>query len=120
MEPRKGFEDDGTQTLTCEFNYAELDPAEPDQNDAIYLACEECRRVFEWMWQPQPTGFPNRDGLFVRSIIVAWVFVPQLRSYSMTHMASAFGLKKQSLGRWTDDFKRTFPELKKLQHFRNQ
>lgn len=112
---------DGQVTLTEDFDYASVARGlgetfdEPATEDSIDLAAFQIRKLFHWVYQPP---CQDLEGFTCRSIIACWIFVPQLRSYSMTEMAGRFGKKKQSLGRWVDDFKKVFPELKHLNHFR--
>jgi hypothetical protein len=112
---------DGQVTLTEDFDYAKVSRAlgetweEPEVNDDIHVKAQDLAKLFQWHYQGE---CKDLDGWNCRAIILDWIFVPQLRSYSMTEMAGRFGKKKQSLGRWVDDFKKTFPELKHLSHFR--
>ncbi len=79
-------------------------------------ACEMFARMMSWVWQGQ---CEDLNGLDCRATVVCWIFVPALRSYDMTEMAGRVGKKKQSLHRWTTDFKKAFPEVAKhLQHMR--
>lgn len=111
------FDDSGSTTLTTDFSYAEVDERlgyptiEPDY-DAI-LECQ--RRVWDWVYQENK----DLDGFMCRCIVACWIFVPTNRAQTMTYIAGRFGKKKQSLGRWVDNFKLTFPEISKhLQHLR--
>jgi hypothetical protein len=114
-----GHAEDGHLEPTADFDYDEIDrgcfgvdPAEevgnftPEELDA---ACKVFGRLVEWIWQ---TGKANPDGITIRAIIVCWIFTSELRSLTLTEMARGFGKKKQSLGRWVDDFKRSFPEIR--------
>lgn len=110
------YDDNGGVTLTCDFAYDQVEsalgfePAERDIEDA--LECQ--RRVWRWVYQPPCTDL---DGFTCRCIVACWIFVPQLRAETMTHIAGRFGKKKQSLGRWVVNFQKTFPEISKhLQH----
>ena len=116
------FDDSGSVTLTSEFSYDAVDqslgftPQERDVDDA----CECQRRVWQWVYQP-PGQDPLKDldGFVCRCIVANWIFVPALRSQTMTYVAGRFGKKKQSIGRWVDSFKFSFPEVSKhLQHLR--
>jgi len=46
----------------------------------------------------------ERDG--IRATILCWVFLEHLRPLTLTDLARASGKKKQSIGRWVDEFKR--------------
>ncbi len=85
----------------------------PEQAEA---ACRMFASLVEWIWQ---SGMKNPEGITIRAIIVCWRFVPELGSLTLTEMARGFGKKKQSLGRWVDDFKRRFPFLVNC-HMKNQ
>jgi len=92
----------------------EKDPASPDP---MFAASEAVRLLFAWVYQPP---CKDQEGFYCRAIIACWIFVPQLRSYTMTEMAGRFGKKKQSLGRWVEDFKREFPEVTRyMQHIKH-
>ena len=85
--------------------------------DEYELTVEVQRRIWLWVWQGD-----NRDleGWLCRCAIMCWVFCDQLRSTSMSKMAKRIGKKKQSLGRWVDDFKREFPLIAKQMKQMNQ
>jgi hypothetical protein len=97
--------------MAIDFDYAALDrlPPEPDQTYDIDLALKAFTHLVEWVWQD---GMNNVEGLQIRASIVCWIFLPQLRPLTLTQMAQGFGKKKQSLGRWVDDFKRCFPRIR--------
>ena len=78
-------------------------------SEEIDAACTVFRSLVEWMWQD---GMKQVEGLTIRAIIVCWVFVPELRALTLTEMAQGFGKKKQSLGRWVDEFKKEFPRIR--------
>ena|SRR5688572_18371057 len=118
-------EEDGHITGVTEFPYEEIDrrvfQCDPE-NDLSNVSQRELDasvrafiRLVEWMYQ---TGMKNPDGLKIRAIIVCWVFLKWIRCESLTVMARGYGLKKQSLGRWVDEFKRKFPEYR-IVHMRN-
>jgi len=81
---------------------------EPDAAD-FDKAAEAIRQVQRWVFQDGPR---NPEGLVIRSTIAAWIFLPELRQLNMTSMAAGMGLKKQSLGRWVDVWKRDFPHIR--------
>ena len=111
------YDDLGSVTLTTEFPYSEVDGQRYDPDlDPISAACECQRRVWSWVYQPPCEDI---EGFICRCVIAAWVFVPQLRDYTMTEIAGRMGKKKQSLGRWVASFKREFPDLvKHIKHIR--
>lgn len=96
---------------------AELDgESEFELPSGVEMALELQRRIWAWVYQPP---CENIDGFRCRCIVACWIFVPQLRDYTMTQMAKRFAKKKQSLGRWVADFKTEFPEVAKhLQHIK--
>lgn len=115
----RAYDDLGKVTLTEDFPYSQVDSdlagrvmdMSPEE-----AACECQRQIWQWVYQPP---CKDLDGYLCRCIIACWIFVPQLRSYTMTKLARRFAKRKQSLGRWVSDFKRTFPELSKhLEHLR--
>lgn len=111
------YEDDGSQTLAVDFSYPELEQLNHRYEfDPIDMACQCQRKVWEWVWQGDCR---DKEGFFVRAAIACWIFVPALRDYTLTTMAGRVGKKKQSLGRWIEDFKKTFPELCHIQHIKH-
>lgn len=105
---------DGGITETVDFAYPDIEPYKFD--DHIDMACQCQSKIWAWVYQPPAI---DMDGFMVRCLIACWIFVPELRTLSMTEMAGRFGKKKQSLGRWVEDFKKTFPELNRIQHIRH-
>lgn len=100
---------------TVDFDWDAIEPA-PEPSDASNTACEMFSRLMDWVWQ---APCEDLDGLTVRTTVACWIFVPALRSYTLTEMAKRSGKKKQSLHRWTTDFKRSFPEVARhLQHLK--
>jgi hypothetical protein len=106
---------DGTPEPACDFHYPEDDAVEPDSNLSDF--CQEdldraicgLRSLLQWIYQ---NGSNNPDGVKIRAIIACWIFLKELRVHPLTKMARGYGLDKQSLGRWHDDFKKQFPHIK--------
>jgi hypothetical protein len=117
--PGAGHAEDGHLEPLTDFDYQHIDRAcfgvEPEDDCAeftpeeIDAACKTFTALVEWMWQG---GMKNVDGLQIRASVVCWIFLSQLRPLTLTEMAGGFGKKKQSLGRWVDDFKRKFPRIR--------
>jgi hypothetical protein len=95
------------------FDYTPEELAEISQED-LDRAIKGMTVLLEWVFQ---NGMNNPEGLKIRSIIVCWVFLKQLRPLNETEMARGFGMKKQSLERWVEQFKKCFPTIK-MPHFR--
>lgn len=113
------FDDNSQTTLTVDFDWAsvDMDAVAMQMENQFDLALEAQRKVWAWVYQPP---CKDLDGFLCRCIVVTWVFVPQLRSYSITDIAGRFGKKKQSIDRWVADFKKVFPEITDhLQHLRH-
>jgi hypothetical protein len=124
------YDDLSQVTQTVDFSYEEIDrrfgvahlheeQLEKLSEADVEKVCEMHRRIWDWVGQD---CFKNLDGFNDRSIIAAWVFCSSLKweTKSMTDLAGRFGKKKQSLGRWVDDFKKQFPEVANhMQHVRN-
>jgi hypothetical protein len=118
-----GFGEDGQRVPIAEFNYEELDGL-PDCNELspeeIDRALKLFRSLVRWLWQD---GMKNTEGLTIRSIIVCWIFIEELKGLSETEMARGFGRHKQSLGRWVEQFKKAFPFIRtphmKIQQHKN-
>ena len=108
------FEEDGHRVPAEEFDYASVErelfgnfegtPAELTPAD-VDRALRIVRIVLSWIWQ---SGMKNAEGLKIRAIIICWIFLKELRPMSLTELARGFGMKKQSLGRWHDQFKESF------------
>lgn len=114
QDPAHG--EDGRIVPSEEFDYAtvekNLSGRKMDEEDLSSFTEEEVDRalkvfqvLLEWVWQ---NGMKNPDGVKIRAIIVCWIFLKEIRPMSLTQMARGFDLKKQSLGRWVDIFKRKF------------
>ena len=97
---------------------------QPETDAADSLACDVDavlamhNAVWQWVYQPP---LADLDGFMCRAIIAAWVFCPQLRSYTQTEIAGRFGKKKQSLNRWIVSFKREFSDISNhLPHIKHE
>jgi hypothetical protein len=109
-------EEDGSITQSEDFNYAEVERAlgEFDKNELTEaewgMAGKGVRALIEWLWQVKSE---NREGLLIRATILSWVMLDYLHDgMNLTEMAAHMNKDKQSLGRWVDDFKTTFPMIK--------
>ncbi len=111
------FSDDGEPEPFVMPDFDAIDGEVFDREDSklemspeeIEVALKMFRTMVEWQFQ---NGMSNPNGLKIRAIIVCWVFLERLHSMTLTEMARGFGMKKQSLGRWVDEFKIAFPYLK--------
>ena len=118
------FDDEGQIIPSANFDYAAVESAlgnsdlfDPESAaELISLTPAEMdaglklfRCLLRWMWQ---NGMRNTDGLTLRAIIVCWVFIEELQPLGLTQMARGYGRYKQSLGRWMDNFKASFPMIK--------
>lgn len=122
---------DGHRTESVEFDYAEIDrrlgyvePGETVSTEKIMASNLEAyflplRETLDWILQKVPK---NEDGIQIRAVIAGWIFLPHLnganslnpkeKHLTLTDLAAMVGRDKQSLGRWVDDFKKTFPGVK--------
>jgi len=87
-----------------DFDYDAID-GERDEDPEI-SGVELVSALCEWVVQTVPR---NRDGIELRAVIAAWTFCSHLRGYNLTEISAMVGRDKQSLGRWVEDFKKTFP-----------
>jgi hypothetical protein len=62
-----------------------------------------------WVWHD---GKRDTRGVAIRSIILCWLFLAELRPLTETEVAKGFGLKKQSLNRWIQILKKDLPMLR--------
>jgi hypothetical protein len=119
MDMEVAHEEDGHLVGVSQFDYDaverslfDVSPAD-DLTEITPLELEAAQRAFSrllaWIWQD---GMKNPDGVKIRAIILCWIFLKHLRPMTLTELAMGYGMKKQSLGRWVDQFKRDFPEYK--------
>jgi hypothetical protein len=118
-------DESGALVPTTEFDYDAVDQDLFDirpESDLTELTPQEMeaalkglRVLLQWTWQ---SGMKNPDGVKIRAIIMCWIFLKELRPLTLTQLARGYGLKKQSLGRWVDDFKVKFPEARTV-HMRD-
>lgn len=123
--PGLGHDESGHLVSLTEFDYGQIegnlfgDNPESDLSQfsaaEVDRALQVLRVLLQWMWQ---NGMKNVDGVKIRAIIVCWIFLKELRPMTLTQLGRGFKLKKQSLGRWVDAFKRDFPQIKTC-HMRN-
>lgn len=118
-------EEDGHLTGTTDFDIDQVERnvfgCNPDNDltEITPLELEAAERAFthmlNWVWQ---NGMKNPEGVKIRAIIVCWVFLKHIRPMTLSELAQGFGMKKQSLGRWVDQFKADFPKYR-IAHMRN-
>ena len=106
----------GIGSVDFDWNKVARDLGEPldetdeaKQSEARDMTAAAMNKLFLWVWQ---RGKNDKRGLAHRAAILCWVFLPQIHELSMTDLATGFGLHKQSIGRWVEDFKKAFPYLK--------
>lgn len=108
------YDELGQQVGSVEFDYdaveqglAEklLPEAAQHPNANTDREVKAVQSVLRWIAQGVPK---NGNGIEIRATIMMWKFLPYLQPKSLTEMAAMVGRDKQSLGRWHDDFKRTF------------
>jgi hypothetical protein len=114
-DPSLGHAEDGQIVSVEGFDYDEVDKNvfayEPESDleeftpDEMEAALKVLRVLLQWIWQG---GMKNPNGIMLRAIIICWIFLKELRPMTLTEVATGFGKKKQSLGRWVKDFKQRF------------
>jgi hypothetical protein len=114
-----GYDENGTVIPVAEFDFASLDTGHDTDLDKISrkeleASLKAFRILLDWIWQ---NGMRNPNGVKIRAILCCWVFLEQVRPISLTQLAKGYGMKKQSLGRWVDNFKRDFPQFR-IAHMR--
>jgi len=110
---------DGQLLPTVDFEWSVVEKnlfGDVDLDEMAELTPEDLERVWKvcdcllrWVWQ---NGMKNVDGLQIRTIILCWVFIKELRPMEMSELARGFGKDKQSIGRWFDVFKVDFPFIR--------
>jgi hypothetical protein len=117
-----GYDEESLAVQTVGFDYNAVEEALAEIDFAAEIAdmkAEELERAFKviqalmgWIHN----GSLDCRGIAIRSIIVAWLTLPHLRSLSLTQIAARHGMDKQSVGRWVEDkergFKVKFPSVK--------
>lgn len=115
--PGLAYDEDGNLVAIEDFDEAEVDrnlfdaaeTLETPSAADVDLVYKIMHRLMSWIFQD---GLTNPNGIAIRSIIVCWVFLPQLKPLSLTQISRGVGKLKQSVGRWVDRFKKEFPYLK--------
>lgn len=93
---------------SLEFNEADTDLSQLSDRD-MQAGLIVMDKLLKWVWQ---SGMRNPDGVKIRAIILCWICLKQLRSVTLTDMANGYGMDKQSIGRWVDEFKRRYPTVR--------
>jgi hypothetical protein len=112
-----GHDEHGDIVPTEQFNYDALDgyfgPDEEDLSDLtpedVERALKLFRKLLRWVFQ---NGMKNAEGVKIRSIIMCWIFLEELRPLTLTDLAAGYGMDKQSFGRWVDIFKKDFHNIR--------
>jgi hypothetical protein len=99
------------------FPFHELDGDLADGEEPLSFTpgeWEKFRRALEriFLWIYQDPHHRNLNGVEIRALIVAWFVVKELHPLSLTQLARMYGREKQSFGRWVDEFKTAFPEVR--------
>jgi hypothetical protein len=112
--------DDGGVVPISHFDYAKIDAdlfsSADFEGDNSELSAEEMQRALKFVrsvmgWIAQ-NGMKNPEGVKIRALIACWVLLEYLHPLTLTELANGFGKHKQSLGRWVDDWKVKFPQLR--------
>lgn len=114
IEPTTEPDWDSMDRSIFPIEYLEADSGNAADDEMIEALARELslkmlERVLDWMWQK---AMSDPDGFKIRSIVVGWVISKRMRTMTLTQIATGFGLEKQSLGRWVDQWKRDFPTIK--------
>ncbi len=111
----QGFDYDAVEVSTpgmVEFDEADMDLSKLTPEE-IAIGLEVMDKLLKWVWQ---SGMNDKKGITIRSIILCWVCLKQLRPFPMSVMAVGLKMKKQSLDRWVNkerhSFKKVFPTVK--------
>lgn len=124
------FDQNGTVTATVDFNYSEVDELlqgdrlnssdirrmieEAAREEGMHMAAQAVGSLARWLGTTK-----NKHGIACRGIVLNWLYDSLQHDCSLTEIAGQYGLKKQSVGRWVDDFKKEFPQaVIHLKHIR--
>jgi len=112
-------EEDGHLTGTTDFDFEQVARdlgewhPETDLTELTSVEMEAARRALKeiarWMYQ---NGSKNPEGVKIRGIIFCWIFLEELHPLTETQLARGYGMHKQSIGRWIEDWKRCFPDIR--------
>lgn len=122
MHGHLAFGESGERILAEDFNYDLCEAVDEAAQNLEQFTPEDFERagaafetLMRWVWQ---SGMKNPDGVKIRAIIACWIFLKALRPMNLTQLAQHYGMDKQSFGRWVDDFKLRFPNIRTV-HMRN-
>ena len=110
----EGFDYDAVEASVAQdlSRYCKTKEAKKDKEEFTAKELEAAIKVIDrlmcWIWA---NGMKNPEGVKVRAIVVCWAILKPLRVFSLTGIAQCYGKKKQSLGRWVDQFKKDFKFL---------
>lgn len=109
--------ENGERIPVADFDYDAVDKSSQESNSQreIDNAIKAFEKLLQWILQD---GMNNPNGVKIRALVCCWIFLKVLRPQSLTEFARSYGMQKQSLGRWVDDFKRQFPDIKTV-HMRH-
>ena len=123
------FDEDGRPILITDFDWEEIERNLASETKQLRRSCkrgeitreqletamELCGTLLRWVWN---NGKRDKRGVAIRSLIICWLYLDELRPLTEAQLARGFGLKKQSVGRWVEQFKKEFPMFKspQLQH----
>jgi len=116
MHEDYGFDENGRKVWVTQFDYDKVDQdlSKYSQRKETFTAKEVdaaikvIDKLLCWVWH---NGMRNPEGIKIRAIVVCWILLKPLRPFSLTGISKLYGKKKQSLGRWVDQFKREFKFL---------
>ncbi len=108
------FTDSGERTAVVQFPFDEVDrnlsPTQPTDDESLKeSAVKFVESLMRFIWQDAKN---NPQGLQIRAMIVCWQILEELAPMTETELALGFGMKKQSVGRWVEQFKKEFPHIR--------
>lgn len=119
MNVTVAHEEDGHLTGVTEFDWDQVErelgswSPESDLTELTPQEMEAARRalkiILQWVFQ---NGSKNIQGVGIRAVIACSVFLEELHPLTETQLARGYGMHKQSIGRWVEDWKRCFPDLR--------
>lgn len=112
---KAAFADGSIPVRFIDFDFSLIEPDGEEGAMGVSEVVVGVERMVRWVYQDP--HHRNLNGVAIRSIIVSWLMLRELQGLTLTQLAGMYGLDKQSLGRWVDDFKRTFPSVRSC-HFR--
>lgn len=110
LDDERHFDEDMGYVPIQNFDYSALDHnPHHEEHDPVDAALQAFTKLLTWIFHD---GMSNPEGVKIRALVCCWVFLKELRPQSLSQFARGYGMHKQSFGRWVEDFKQQFPDIR--------